>query len=153
MILLRTLIGIATLSAVFVLSACATSSVATTLEPWLAADSEYTRICDLRQAGEAFVGRTVRLRGTYMTDTTHYGVLGDPMCPPGPGQGIEPVDCFYSSGDASVAAFCREKKGYCGGSTTCPLSFHLDVDALIIKNPEGGAVMASLKHVHFSKRL
>ena len=110
--------------------------------------NEYVSACAIQGNPAAYTGKTVRVRGTYKTDTMYYAFLESEECKTPP-RLIAVDHPLNTKGDQSVDAFFLIERARCKGNTVCPIAFFVDVD-LLVKQTEIG-LMAEFKHVHYAK--
>jgi hypothetical protein len=94
-------------------------------------------VCKARRQPDEYVGRIVRFHVTYESDHMFYSYISDASCSSKSTLIVEhPI---RTHGDDSVVAFFKEEDERCKNmkTTVCPVKADLDVDALVLKQPDG----------------
>src|SRR5690348_17615347 len=84
--------------------------------------AQYVSVCQIKASPSSYLGKIVRIRGTYKTDTMFYAALISPGCATTP-RTINVADPIYTKGDTSVKTFfAHERFGTgCGNQSVCPV--------------------------------
>jgi hypothetical protein len=124
-----TRLGLAALLGAVFCCACAPAP-AVRFTPWPAAETLYTRVCDLPRT-VASVGKTVRIRGEYWSDGgTHAGFFGA-SCPKDSRFIIDLI--FPDDADRSVATYLAAVSDRCNdGRIICFMSYQLDLTGRVV---------------------
>lgn len=104
-------------------------------------DDAYLPACLVRNSLDEYAGKVVRFHVRYVSDQIFYGYIFDDACRSQ--KAIEVEHFIRTHGDESVVAFFRAEKEKCEKvkSVVCPVEADLDVEALIIKNPDGSPIV------------
>lgn len=106
-------------------------------------------ICVVRRNTDEYVGKIIRLRAVYKTDTMYYAALFDSSCDSA--NSIDVEDPLRTHGDDSVRTFFQDERDRCRklNQLVCPTVVKIDADVLIQRKSDGG-LMAEFRHIRSS---
>ena len=111
------------------ISACTSAPVST---PALPRDG-YTSICEINANKSQFLGKTVKLRTEYKSDRLTYTYLVDNAC--STKNTISP-GYFDAATTPGLADFLAEGARRCYRVGICPLTAHVDIEAVVVEDEE-----------------
>jgi hypothetical protein len=112
-------------------------------------DDGVTTVCAVRRHAEEYVGKIIRLRAVYKTDTMYYAALFDASCDSA--NSIDVEDPLRTHGDDIVKAFFQDEHERCRklDQLVCPTTMKIDADVLIRRKSDG-VLMSEFRHIRSS---